>query len=117
MSALALTPFSRFASLAPLIIRVIVGVIMTAHGLSKLMGGPAAFGQGMLGQLGVPLPVLMGYVVTLVELGGGILLIVGLLSRIAALLLSIDLAFAILLVKVNVGLIGEQGPGRSSISP
>jgi uncharacterized membrane protein YphA (DoxX/SURF4 family) len=40
-----------------------------------------------------------------VELVGGILLILGLFSRLAALLLTIDLAVAILLVKLSVGLI------------
>ena len=39
------------------------------------------------------------------ELVGRILLILGLFSRLAALLLTIDLAFAILLVKPGVGLI------------
>jgi putative oxidoreductase len=55
----------------------------------------------------------MGYVVTLVELVGGILLIIGLFSRLAALLLTIDLVVAILLVKINVGLIAppQQGAG------
>jgi putative oxidoreductase len=47
----------------------------------------------------------MGYVVTFVELIGGILLIVGLFSRVAALLLTINLGVAILLVKVNIGLL------------
>jgi putative oxidoreductase len=80
--------------------------------LPKLLAGPGNFG-GFLAQLGVPLPTLMGYVVTLVELVGGILLIVGLFSRLAALLLTIDLVVAILLVKVNVGLIApaQQGAG------
>ena len=55
--------------------------------------------------MGISLPELMGFVVTFVELVGGILLIVGLLSRLAALLLTIDFTVAILLVKVNVGLI------------
>ena len=81
-----------------------VGVIMTAHGWQKLQGGPSGFGQA-LGGLGVPLPELMAYVVTFVELIGGVLLIVGLLSRLAALLLTINLVVAILLVKVNIGLL------------
>jgi putative oxidoreductase len=51
------------------------------------------------------LPVFMGYVGTFVELIGGILLIIGLLSRLAALLLTINLTVAILLVKVNIGLL------------
>lgn len=104
MRTLALSPMNRLAGLAPLIARVIVGVIMAAHGFQKLSGGPGNFG-GFLGQLGVPAPTLMGYVVTFVELVGGILLILGLFSRLAALLLTINLTVAILLVKINVGLI------------
>ncbi len=112
MRTLALSPMDRLAEFAPLVVRVIVGVIMAAHGLQKLLAGPGNFG-GFLAQLGVPAPTLMGYVVTLVELLGGILLIIGLFSRLAALLLTIDLVVAILLVKVNVGLIAppQQGAG------
>jgi putative oxidoreductase len=112
MRILALSPMNRLAGLAPLVVRVIVGVIMAAHGWQKLAGGPANFG-GFLAQLGVPLPTLMAWVLTLVELVGGVLLVVGLLSRLAALLLTIDLVVAILLVKVNVGLIAppQQGAG------
>ena len=47
--------------------------------------------------------------VTFVELIGGILLIIGLFSRLAALLLTIDLVVAILLVKVNVGFLSGGG--------
>ena len=92
------------AGYAPLVVRVLAGVIMAAHGWQKLQGGPSGFGQALAGS-GVPLPELMAYVVTLVELIGGVLLIVGLLSRLAALLLTIDLVVAILLVKVNIGLL------------
>jgi len=110
--ALALSPMDRLAGVAPLAARVIVGIIMAAHGFQKLAMGPGAFGQG-LAQMGVPAPTLMGYVVTFVELVGGILLIVGLFSRLSALLLTINLTVAILLVKVNVGLIAppEMGAG------
>jgi putative oxidoreductase len=112
MRTLSLSPMNRLAEFAPLVVRLIAGIIMAAHGFQKLQAGPANFG-GLLAQLGVPLPTLMGYVVTFVELLGGILLIVGLFSRLAALLLTIDLVAAILLVKVNVGLIAppQQGAG------
>ncbi len=100
-------PARGAAGYAPLVVRVLVGVVMAAHGLQKLQGGPANFGQGLAG-LGVPLPELMAYVVTFVELIGGVLLIVGLLSRVAALLLTIDLVVAILLVKVNIGLLSPS---------
>ncbi len=108
MRTLALSPMDRLAEFAPLAVRVIVGTIMAAHGLQKLSAGPGNFG-GLLAQLGVPAPTLMGYVVTLVELGGGVLLAVGLLSRLAALLLTINLAVAVLLVRVGVGLSPQSG--------
>ncbi len=110
MRTLSLSPMARLAGFAPLVVRVIVGIIMAAHGWQKLQGGPENFG-GFLSQLGVPLPEFMAYVVTFVELIGGILLILGLLSRLTALLLTIDLVVAILLVKVNVGLLSPQGGG------
>ncbi len=101
----------RFADFAPLVARVIAGIIMFAHGWQKLVGGPGAFGEGTLAALGVPLPVLMGFVVTFVELVGGIFLILGFLSRISALVLTINLIVATLLVKVDLGLIAAEGAG------
>jgi putative oxidoreductase len=50
-------------------------------------------------------------VVTFVELDRGILLVAGLLSRLAASLLTITPTVALVLVKVNVGLIAPQGTG------
>lgn len=111
MAALGLSSLSRFAGLGTLAARILVGVIMAAHGLQKLQAGPGNFG-GLLGQLGVPAPTLMAYVVVFVELVGGILLIVGLLSRLSALLLTIELVVAILLVKTGVGLLSPMdSPG------
>jgi putative oxidoreductase len=92
-----------------LVVRLIVGIIIFAHGWEKLtVIGPANFGQG-LAQSGVPLPIFMGYVVTFTEVIGGILLIVGLLSRLATLLLTINLTVATLLVNIHVGLLSSTG--------
>jgi putative oxidoreductase len=45
MRTLSLSPVARFAGFAPLVVRVIVGVIMFAHGLQKLTQmGPGNFG-------------------------------------------------------------------------
>jgi putative oxidoreductase len=103
----------RLAALAPLVVRIIVGLIMFAHGLMKLQRGPGMFGQG-LAEMGVPAPAFMAYVVTFTELVGGALLVVGLLSRFAALALTIDLIVAILLVKLEVGLIAPRGGGSGA---
>src|SRR5688572_1460867 len=112
MKALSLSGAGRQIGLATLILRVVTGVVMFAHGYQKLTGGGAAgFGRNALASLGVPAPVLMGYVVTYTELIGGALLILGLLSRLAALALTVDLVLAILLVKIDVGLIAPRGGG------
>ena len=109
MNALSLSSFARAADYAPLVARVVAGVIVFAHGWQKLMAGPGMFGKTFLAGLGVPAPVLMGYVVTFTEVVGGALLVIGLLSRLAALLLTIDLVMAILLVKIKQGLITGIG--------
>jgi uncharacterized membrane protein YphA (DoxX/SURF4 family) len=103
----------RLAALAPLVVRIIVGLIMFAHGLMKLQRGPGMFGQG-LAEMSVPAPAFMAYLVTFTELVGGALLVVGLLSRFAALALTIDLIVAILLIKLEVGLIAPRGGGSGA---
>ena len=114
MRMLGRQPRAQGAGLAPLILRVMAGIIMAAHGWQKLQGGPANFGSQALANLGVPLPGFMGYVVTFVELIGGILLIVGLISRLAALILAIEMVFTTLLVKTHVGFIAPQGSGAGA---
>jgi putative oxidoreductase len=99
---------AQLSEVASLVVRVIVGIIIAAHGWEKLtVIGPANFGQGFLAPSGVPLPIFMGYVVTFTEVIGGILLIVGLLSRLVALLLTINLVIATLLVNIHVGLLSS----------
>ena len=81
MKVLGLSLPAQLTDAALLVVRLIVGIIMLAHSWQKLtVFGPANFAQG-LAQSGVPLPMFMGYLVTFTELIGGVLLIVGLLSR------------------------------------
>jgi putative oxidoreductase len=105
-------PVERLAGAVPLVVRVIVGAIMAAHGWQKLtMTGPANFGSNMLSSLGIPGPVAFGYVVTFTELIGGLLLIAGLLTRFAGSALFIILAVATVRVKTDIGLIaGPEAP-------
>jgi putative oxidoreductase len=115
MNILALTPLGRLAGAAPVLVRVVVGAIMLAHGWNKLTGpgGLTAVG-GLLGNLGVPAPTFFGYLLTFGELLGGLALIVGLLTRLAAVLLTLNLVLAILLVKVHIGLIAPPGTGSGA---
>jgi putative oxidoreductase len=93
-------------SIGLLIGRLLVGFVMAAHGYQKLFDtGPATFGTSTLDPVGVPFPATMGYVVTFTELIGGLLLMAGLLTRLAAIALTIDLVMAVILVKSKVPLI------------
>jgi putative oxidoreductase len=110
MSLLGLSFLRPLAPAAPVIARLLVGTVMAVHGWQKLTEmTPAGFGEGMLGMLGVPAPVLFGWIVTLIELVGGIALILGALTRVSALLNAGVLLGALLLVKVDIGLIAPMG--------
>ncbi len=109
MSTLARS-LGRFAGLAPVALRIIVGGMMFFHGLDKLTAGPSGFGQ-FLQSLGLPAGVALGWAVTMLELVGGALLVVGLFSRVVAALLIVDLIGAIILVSGEAGLIAAEGVG------
>lgn len=58
---------------------------------------------GFLSSLGVPVPGLFAVIVTLVEFLGGLALILGLFTRIAAVLVAVDMVVAILTVHLPNG--------------
>jgi len=95
----------RLHPLALLALRVALGAVMIAHGAQKAFGGMPRF-MGMLQSMGIP-PIL-AYLTTAAELGGGILLVLGLFTRVAALSILIDMCVAIAKVHFKNGL---KGPG------
>ncbi len=102
----------RFAPAAPLVLRIAVGSIMAAHGLAKLEAGPTEVWGGFFAALGLPAPVILAWTVTAIELVGGICLVFGFLTRIAAMLFAGVMVGAIALVSAELGLrSGPQGPG------
>lgn len=84
--------------LGKLLLRVVLGVLILLHGISKIMAGPA-FVIGAATQAG--LPAAIGYLVYLGEVIAPILLIVGLWSRLAALIIAGNMVFAIFLVHMK----------------
>src|SRR5437588_31626 len=102
MNGMTAVPQQRVA-LGLTIVRVVVGIVFIAHGAQKLFGFGLSGITGGFTQMGVPLPTLSAPVVTFVELLGGIALVLGLFTRIAAILLAIDMLGAIVLVHFKNG--------------
>ena len=91
------------------VLRVVLGIVFLVHGAQKLFvfgfGGVA----GLLGGLGVPAPGLFAVVVTLVEVVGGIALILGLFTRVAAIMLAVDMLVATLTAHLANGFFAQNG--------
>lgn len=69
-----------YESLAPLLLRIGIGLTFFLAGLGKVLGGTDRVG-GFFGSLGVLLPSLMGPSIAYLELIGGLALILGLFTR------------------------------------
>ena len=100
-----------FAPYALTILRVLVGITFLLHGLPKIQG-LAGF-TGFVASLGLPLPGFFAILVVALEIGGGLLLILGVATRWVSLLFAIEMLITTLLVKLpGPGFIAPQGqPG------
>lgn len=113
MNVLGLTFLQRLAPLARPLLRISIGSVMALHGYQKLSAGPgdAAGVSSTVSDVGLPFPVVLGWIVTIIELAGGFALILGLFTRLFASAIAVVLAGVILLVKAEVGLIADAGNG------
>jgi putative oxidoreductase len=98
-----------------MLLRIVLGVAMVFHGYSKVV--PAGGLQGdHLSALnhwahivqGMGLPRWLGYVSALTEFVGGIFLILGLLTRFCAFLVTVNMLFAIAMVNIHKGYAGAE---------
>ena len=96
----------RLQPLALFVLRLVLGVIMIAHGSSKVFGGLSHHVQ-MVSGLG--LPGWLAYFSAAAEFFGGILLIAGFLTRFAALAIAVNMGVAIWKVHWKNGLMGDHG--------
>lgn len=101
---------SSFTSLA---LRLSAGTIFVAHGAQKLFGSFGGYGLEGTGQWMASVGLEPGYLMALAagsaEFFGGIALLIGLLTRPAALMLALTMLVAILTVHLPNGLFMDNG--------
>jgi len=83
------------------LVRIAVAAVFVSEGIQKFVY-PAALGAGHFAKIGIPAPALMGPFIGAVELGCGALILGGLLTRPAALLLLADMTVALLSTKLPI---------------
>lgn len=100
-------------SLTGLALRIPAGVIFFAHGSQKLFGAFGGYGLQATGHYMASIGLEPGYLMALLagsgEFFGGIALLLGLLVRPAALVLSFIMTMAILSVHIHNGLFLDNG--------
>src|SRR5919112_3977804 len=90
------------ASTAPMttwLIRILVGWVFVSEGIQKFLF-PDSLGTGRFAKIGIPDPAFTAAFVRTVEIVFGFLIIIGLLTRLAAIPLLIDISVAIATTKI-----------------
>jgi uncharacterized membrane protein YphA (DoxX/SURF4 family) len=93
--------FETHAPAATILARLIVGAVFLSEGIQKFLY-PADLGVGRFIKIGIPSPELMAPFVGVVEIVCGTLILIGLLTRLAAVLLIIDMIVAISTTKIPI---------------
>ena len=87
------------AHAAVILIRLLVGAVFLSEGIQKFLY-PEELGAGRFIKIGIPSPAVMAPFVGVVEIIGGALILAGLLTRLAAIALIIDMLVAISTTKI-----------------
>ena len=100
---------ARFAKWGMLPLRIAVGLVFLMHGAQKLF----VFGLGgtadIMGKLGLPLPGLCAMIVIVVELLGGLAILLGVFTRVAGALLAFEMLIAIMVARLSGGFFAPYG--------
>jgi putative oxidoreductase len=99
--------------LALLALRLGVGTTMAWHGWQKFDGGVANF-AAFVESVGLPAPTVLAWIVSILEFVGGGMIVAGLLTRIPAALITLQMigtAFYVKASQLSTGFIAAEGVG------
>ena len=108
MTAYSATAEKRI-DVALLVLRLVLAAVFITHGYQKLFGYGFSGVTGMFTKMGVPLPSLVAPFIAVLEFAGGIALVLGAFTRVAAFLLACDMLGAIILVHAKNGYAAPNG--------
>ena len=91
------------------ILRIVTGFLFAAHGWQKFNEFTIAGTQAAFAQMGVPAANVAAPVIATLELVGGIALILGVLTRVFAALLAVNMLGALFLVHAPAGIFAATG--------
>lgn len=94
---------SRLEKWGPTVLRVVVGIMFLMYGWDKFFGLGREVWEGIFDAQGIPAASLAVVLVGSVEIVAGAGLVLGLLTRWAAALLTIDMVVAVLVVGLDGG--------------
>ena len=100
---------SHLTTTAITALRIVLGFIFAAHGWQKFNEWTIAGTQASFGKMGVPAAEIAAPAVAVLELAGGVALILGILTRVVAALLVIDMLGALFLVHASAGVFAANG--------
>ena len=106
----------RWRQWAPVPIRLIIGVGFLIHGWAKLSRGPAAFAE-LLRQVGVPFPLVDAWLVTLLEIFGGLAVLMGAFIPTISVPLILSMLGAMFTVNIKYGFSAVNTIGLTSEGP
>lgn len=107
-----LSPVRKYPILDDIVLllaRIALGIILIAHGWQKFNEWTLAGTASAFVDMGVPAPGVTSAIAAVAELGGGLLVLVGLLTPIVAVLNILVLLGAFALVHVQAGVFVENG--------
>lgn len=106
----------RWQRWVPVPIRIILGVGFIVHGWAKWSRGPAAFAE-LLKQAHVPLPLANAWLMTLLEIFGGLALLLGAFVTIVSIPLILSMLGAMFIVNIKYGFSAVKTIGLTPAGP